>query len=151
MILALDIALTTGWAVSSQAGPVCGTVRLKHGRGVQYHCPGLNLWVWLDQMYQVWGFARVVQESPFVHPKRPNTVAVPMGLQMTCQGWCEHKGIPWSEVAPKSIKKHATGNGNANKVMMLEAARARWPEVSTHDEADAMWLLDMVLSKGGWQ
>lgn len=47
-------------------------------------------------------------------------------------------------VPPRKIKKHATGNGNASKDMMLESAKAKWPACEYDDEADALWLLDLV-------
>ena len=47
-------------------------------------------------------------------------------------------------VPSRKIKAHATGNGNAKKPQMLGAAQAKWPAVENHDEADALWLLDLV-------
>ncbi len=51
--------------------------------------------------------------------------------------------IPILEIPPASLKKHATGNGRAEKHEMLDAARWRAPAgliVHNDDEADA-WLL----------
>ena len=49
----------------------------------------------------------------------------------------EHVGINTS-----TVKKRATGKGNAPKPAMLAAARERWPEldVESHDLADALWV-----------
>lgn len=55
---------------------------------------------------------------------------------------CELKEIPYQGVPVGTIKKWATGKGNADKVAMLAAAQGRWPDASieTSDQADAVWL-----------
>ena len=47
-------------------------------------------------------------------------------------------GIPWLEVPPSQLKKFATGQGNANKEIILQQAYKRWG-YETHDNnvADA--------------
>lgn len=50
-------------------------------------------------------------------------------------------GIPWCEVPPSTLKKYATGKGNAGKVEMVVAARERLGYGGHDDnEADALWL-----------
>lgn len=48
--------------------------------------------------------------------------------------------VRYVEVPPTSLKRHATGNGNADKTTMLERAHELGAPVTNHDEADA-WLL----------
>ena len=49
-----------------------------------------------------------------------------------------------------TIKKHATGKGNASKAMMIAAANERWGiEVGDDNQADALWILDLALTRGG--
>lgn len=51
-------------------------------------------------------------------------------------------------VGVKTIKKHATGNGNATKTDMLAAAKRLWGiENISEDEADALGLLHYALQK----
>ena len=51
---------------------------------------------------------------------------------------CQIIGIPVG-----TIKKHATGKGNASKEMMIEAARKKLGYKDDDDnEADALWILD---------
>lgn len=55
-------------------------------------------------------------------------------------------GIPVVAVAPKSLKKYATGAGNAPKEAMVAAAIRRLPHVDTGDQpdrVDALWLAAM--------
>ena len=52
-------------------------------------------------------------------------------------------GVWWTEVAPKAIKKLATGSGNAKKEAVLaEAVRRLAYQGSSFDESDARWLLE---------
>ncbi len=56
---------------------------------------------------------------------------------------CERRDIPYQGIPVGTVKKNATGKGNANKEAMVEAARKRWgmSQVS-HDEADARWVAE---------
>ncbi len=64
---------------------------------------------------------------------------------------CEHNKIPYQGVPVGTIKKFATGKGNANKEAMLAAARARWPEVDIKDDnqADALFLWAWAVEEYG--
>jgi len=54
---------------------------------------------------------------------------------------CWRREILCIGVAPKTIKKHATGSGNASKMEMMAAARTRgWAPKNDH-EADALFVL----------
>jgi crossover junction endodeoxyribonuclease RuvC len=56
------------------------------------------------------------------------------------------RGIPVAEVPPTSLKRYATGKGNANKGAMVEAATRRFPDVETSGDdnrCDALFLAAM--------
>lgn len=57
----------------------------------------------------------------------------------------------WINVHPSKIKKFATGAGNASKEDVYQAAAAMFGSVipinDSYDEADALWLLAMVLTQ----
>lgn len=53
--------------------------------------------------------------------------------------WAQN--ITTVEVPPKTLKKFATGNGNASKQDMIEAAAEKFNAEVSSDEADAMWLV----------
>lgn len=49
--------------------------------------------------------------------------------------------LPFLLVAPNTLKKYATGNGQAGKVEMYQAAQKRFGyDGTSFDEADALWL-----------
>ncbi len=63
------------------------------------------------------------------------------GLVAHIQAWCCENNVPYKGVPVATIKKAATGKGNANKEAMLDAAARAWPGIAmaTDDEADARW------------
>jgi Holliday junction resolvasome RuvABC endonuclease subunit len=61
------------------------------------------------------------------------------------------RGIPVGVVWPSVLKEFATGDSQADKKVMLAAARAAWPDVEITDDnsADAMWLAAAGAAKLG--
>ena len=60
------------------------------------------------------------------------------GLQATLTKWCEQYKVPYSPIPVATIKKFATGKGNASKQDMLDAANGRFTD---DNECDAYWML----------
>ena len=71
------------------------------------------------------------------------------GFMAHLTAWCEHHKIPYKGVPVGTIKKHATGKGNANKQDMIDAVKARGFNPCDDNEADALALLDWALTNGG--
>jgi Holliday junction resolvasome RuvABC endonuclease subunit len=69
------------------------------------------------------------------------------GFLATLTAWCEHHQIPYSGVPVATIKKHATGRGNADKAAMLDAARRMGYEPADDNEADALALLSLAVER----
>ena len=65
--------------------------------------------------------------------------------KLRSSGW----RVPVAVVNVATLKAWATGKGNADKAMMLHAARREWPAVLNDDEADASWLAAMGAAKLG--
>jgi Holliday junction resolvasome RuvABC endonuclease subunit len=63
------------------------------------------------------------------------------GFLATLTAWCEHHQIPYQGVPVGTIKKHATGKGNASKDDMIAAIRLRGFQPTDDNEADALALL----------
>ena len=68
------------------------------------------------------------------------------GLMATLTAWCEGQGIAYAGVPVGTIKKHATGKGNADKAAMVAAMRAQGYAPADDNEADALALLHCALS-----
>ena len=59
-------------------------------------------------------------------------------------------GIPWLEVPPSQLKKFATGQGNANKEIILQQVYKRWGvEFSDNNQADAYVLAQIGRAYSG--
>ncbi len=68
------------------------------------------------------------------------------GIVATSQGYCERFAIPYCGVPVGTVKKRATGKGNADKAAMIAAARARFGDVADDNQADALFILDAYLA-----
>lgn len=55
---------------------------------------------------------------------------------------CEKRGLSYVGIPVATVKKLATGKGNADKRAMIVAAKTRWGLTGepTEDEADALWI-----------
>jgi hypothetical protein len=63
------------------------------------------------------------------------------GFMATLQVWCDAEGLPYEGVPVGTIKKFATGNGNASKLAMVAAMEKRGHKLQDDNEADALALL----------
>ena len=73
------------------------------------------------------------------------------GLLATMMAYCEERGVPYLGVPVQTIKKRATGKGNARKPDMIQAAVDSLGSKRTiaDDEADALWCLQCGLDELG--
>jgi Holliday junction resolvasome RuvABC endonuclease subunit len=67
------------------------------------------------------------------------------GFMAHLTAWCEHHQIPYQGVPVGTIKRHATGKGNADKAAVLAAMRALGHAPADDNEADALALLRWAL------
>lgn len=145
--LALDLGTVTGWAMRTADGhTVSGTESFKPGRfeggGMRY----LRFRRWLTELKATTdGLGAVYFEEVRRHAGVDAAHAYG-GFLATLTAWCEHHGIPYSGVPVGTIKRHATGKGNADKAAMLAAARAMGHEPADDNEADALALLSYARS-----
>lgn len=61
---------------------------------------------------------------------------------------CLENDIPYEGIPVQTIKKHATGSGNADKGKMIEVAIKKFPRTNVIDDnhADALLLLNYILT-----
>jgi Holliday junction resolvasome RuvABC endonuclease subunit len=67
------------------------------------------------------------------------------GFLATLTAWCEHHQIPYQGVPVGTIKKHATGKGNAGKEEVIACVTARGHTPADDNEADALALLHWAI------
>ena len=158
VILALDLGTTTGWALRSANGPVAhGFVSFKsqrfEGGGMRY----LRFGRWLADMLALSGSQTGSQANLtgigaiyFEEVRRHlgvDAAHVYGGLLATLTAWCEHHQIPYQGVPVGTIKRHATGKGNAGKAEVIAAMKALGHPVTDDNEADALALLHWALAQ----
>jgi Holliday junction resolvasome RuvABC endonuclease subunit len=155
-ILALDLGTTTGWALRSAQGPIAhGFVSFKsqrfEGGGMRY----LRFRRWLDDLRETvcrTGTSPGIDALYFEEVRRHlgvDAAHVYGGLLATLTAWCEYHQIPYQGVPVGTIKRHATGKGNASKAEVIAAIRSLGHPVTDDNEADALALLHCALAQAG--
>ena len=151
-ILALDLGTTTGWALRAPATPIThGVISFKtqrfEGGGMRY----LRFHGWLREMLNLAGpIDRIVFEEVRRHLSTDSS-HVYGGLLATLTAWAELSAIPYEGVPVGTIKRFATGRGNADKAAVIAAMQARGFRPADDNEADALALLLWATeSRGGY-
>lgn len=144
IILAVDLGTTTGWALS-QHGISSGSEHFKpqrfEGGGMRY----LRFKRWLTEIKNCAGELEAVYFEEVRRHAGVDAAHAYGGFMAHLTAWCEHHQIPYQGVPVGSIKRHATGKGNADKAAMIAAAVARGYAPKDDNEADALALLHFAL------
>ena len=141
-ILALDLGTQTGWALRTGEGRILsGTITFRSSRfeggGMRY----LRFGAWLRELASIAGAPdRIVFEEVRRHLST-DSAHVYGGLLATLTAWAELKAIPYEGVPVGTIKRYATGKGNADKAAVIAAMQARGFHPADDNEADALALL----------
>ena len=148
-VLCLDLGSKTGWALLRTDGPITsGTVTFKPGRFEGGGMSFLRFLGWLDEVQQYAGpLGRIYFEEVRSHA---GTIAgqVYGGFLAHLTAWAEKRGIPYQGVPVGTIKKHATGKGNAGKKAVIQAMEALGHSPGDDNEADALAILHWVMDRG---
>jgi crossover junction endodeoxyribonuclease RuvC len=138
-ILALDLGTTTGWAMRLNGCISSGSINFKPTHFDSASCRYTRFQRWLGTKASH-GLNDVVFEAVRRHQ---GTIASQTygGFMATLQMWCDGEGLPYEGVPVGTIKKFATGNGNASKLAMVTAMERRGHKLQDHNEADALALL----------
>lgn len=147
-ILALDLGTTTGWALRGSDGHITsGSEGFRpqrfEGGGMRF----LRFKRWLTELKAV---ADGIDALHFEEVRRhvsTDAAHAYGGFLATLTAWCEHHQIPYQGVPVGTIKKHATGKGNAGKDEVVAAIRARGHAPSDDNEADALALLHWAIAQ----
>lgn len=145
-LLALDLGTTTGWALRTRdrhitSGAECFRPQRFEGGGMRF----LRFKRWLTELKATAdGIDALYFEEVRRHVSTDAAHAYG-GFLATLTAWCEHHQIPYQGVPVGTIKKHATGKGNASKDDVIAAVRARGHAPSDDNEADALALLHWAI------
>ena len=150
-LLALDLGTTTGWALRVPEGQIAhGFVSFKsqrfEGGGMRY----LRFRRWLTDMKATLAAPEGPGAVYFEEVRRHlgvDAAHVYGGLLATLTAWCEHHRIPYQGVPVGTIKRHATGRGNAGKHEVIAAMRALGHAVTDDNEADALAILHWAIAQ----
>lgn len=136
-IAGLDMATSTGWSLlrSPGAGIEFGH---KPFHGGNDGVVGQNLHDWLEAFAAINNPATVYAEDVFL---RGHSTIRLCGFRMLLNMTAARHGFLVRFVEPRRLKKHFTGNGNADKNQMIARCRELGLHPENDDEADAIALL----------
>ena len=144
-LLALDLGTKCGWAIDvdlmkyPNSGVWNLTPSTHESSGERYRKFQKEL---SDLCYRC-PFSFVVYEEVHAHIG-VEAAHVYGGLAAILQTFCLENDIEYKGVPVQTIKKHATGSGNAKKDDMIFSASMKFPKINIIDDnhADALHLLD---------
>lgn len=143
-ILALDIATHTGYCHEFDHGCWDLSSKRDESKGLRL----LKLKKLITDTITKYNINLVVYER--VSGFHKSSLIVASELVGVVKAYCEEHKIDYKAYSATEIKKHATGKGNANKAMMVLAAKNKLGCLTDDDnEADAMWLYDLAKSEMG--
>jgi len=147
-ILALDLGTTTGWALRGSdghitSGPESFRPQRFEGGGMRF----LRFKRWLTEIKQSCDEIDCLHFEEVRRHVSTDAAHAYGGFLATLTAWCEHHQIPYQGVPVGTIKKHATGKGNASKDEMVATARARGHAPADDNEADALALLHWAIEQ----
>ncbi len=145
-ILALDLGTTTGWALRHRDESITSASQSFRpqrfeGGGMRF----LRFKRWLSELNALSGEIHALYFEEVRRHSAVDAAHVYGGLMATLTAWCEHQNISYLGVPVATIKKHATGKGNAGKEDVIAAMRSRGFAVTDDNEADALALLHWAI------
>jgi hypothetical protein len=115
------------------------------GGGMRY----LRFRRWLDDVIACTGDIGQVYFEEVRGHRGTDAAHIYGGLMAHLTSWCEERRIPYQGIPVGTIKKAATGKGNADKDAMIAEARRRGYNPGDDNEADALLLLEFIMLRDG--
>lgn len=143
-ILALDLGTKTGWAASLDGEIISGTQNFKTQRVDGAGMCFLRFNRWLSSVFKEYKFTEVYFEEVRRHAGTCAAHAYG-GYKAHLMAWCEENMVAYESVPVGTIKKNATGKGNASKDDVIAAMKELGFNPVDDNEADALALLQYVL------
>ena len=147
VMLSLDLGTKTGWAVRlSDRTVTSGIAEFKNDRWQGGGMRFLRFKQWLTEIKQMAGGLDVVFFEEVRRHAGVDAAHAYGGFLAHVTAWCEHHAIPYEAVPVGTIKRHATGKGNANKDAVIAAVRNLGFDPADDNEADALAILDWAMA-----
>ena len=147
-LVCLDLGTKLGWATRCDGVIDSGTNDFKlsrfEGHGMQF----LKFKKFLTKLTEI-----VIPEIIVVEEVRRHlgvdAAHAYGGYLSHVASYCAEAGIPHTGVPVGTIKKHATGKGNASKEEMIEAANRLYPDqvIKDDNQADALCILNYAIQE----
>lgn len=146
-ILSLDLGTTTGWCARQRSGQITsGTLSFQpkrfEGGGMRY----LRFSQWLFEINEILGGIESVYFEEVRRHLGADAAHAYGGFMAHLTAFCEQHKIPYEGIPVGTIKKFATGRGNATKDNMMDFAKSKGLDPRDDNEADAIALLYCVIS-----
>lgn len=147
VVIGIDPGTKCGWCVLRADGRIdSGTWNLKGGRFEGGGMRFVHLRRYLMDLLTLFAPDMVAFEEVRGH-KGTDAAHIYGGIVAVLTEECERRGLPYQGIPVASVKKRATGKGNADKKAMMAAAAKEWPGWQGDDnEADARWIAVTAMS-----
>ena len=147
-ILAIDLGTRLGWAACDANGQIfSGTVSFKPGRFEGGGMRFLRFQRWLDETTGLTGTIHALYFEEVRRHAGVDAAHAYGGFLGHLTAWCERNAVPYQGVPVATIKKHATGKGNADKQSVIAAMRNKGFEPQDDNEADALAILHWAIAQ----
>lgn len=149
-VLAIDPGSQCGFAVIGPRGiEVSGVWQLAPGRGESPGARYLRLRARLQEVKEAFPDLRLVAYEQ-AHQRGGAATEYAVGCSTHIQSWCAEHRIDHASFHSATIKKWATGKGNAGKDELIRIGRLKFsPVTQTSDEVDALWIASLAWDQYG--
>jgi Holliday junction resolvasome RuvABC endonuclease subunit len=147
-ILTLDLGTTTGWAMYNSSTDLItsGSISFKSDRFSGGGMRFLRFTKWLEELNQLQPINEIYYEEVRRHV---GTTAAHTygGFWSHLTSFAELHKIPYEGIAVGTIKKYATGKGNAGKQAMIDYTKSKGHNPTDDNEADALAIMYLKLNR----
>lgn len=151
IVLALDLGTNTGWALvgvgkrGARRQIASGTASFRPEEGKFRTTLFIDF---LEKLVEKYGRPDLVAYEKVYRHLGTYACHVYGALEGVVEMFVDEYRCGLQPVTVQAVKKRATGKGNANKELVLEAARRQLnPDITTHDEADAYWVAEVAIGE----
>jgi len=145
-LIGIDPGTQCGWAVLTHDGKriSSGVWNLRPRRHESSGYRYVRLAKALGELLDLFPTAHLAYEEVARH-RGTAAAHIYGGIIATVQSLCEERKVPYVGAPVGTVKRLATGKGNANKKAVMGATRIRWKYLPQDDnEADALWIAETL-------